>query len=272
MHTLDDHPNIGVIDAGRPQSRHGGRLLMPEEAHASAEHPVPGGAPRPDISPASLPRGPLTAELERPAWTRPPVPSASLRSLRTIDDLQSLLDSPSPALQNGHGSGSIYLATADGASPSADASTSVAGPDVLTRPGRGAGIGAPAKPQSSSNVVPAPSSRFLSRSPQMTATAAVGDDAAPGGLQAVQSAAEEPESNTGVPVFCMMPLDTVRAMTIKSAEWPSRSSNIPTCACRAACLSLREPASMLLAAAPAAVERPQAANLDDVFAIEVGDI
>jgi hypothetical protein len=140
------------------------------------------------------------------------VPSASLRSLRTIDDLQSLLDSPSSRL-HGNGIGSSRLATADGPSPSADAVTSVAGPDVLTGPGRGAGIGAPAKPQSSSNVVPGPTSRSLCRSPQTTATAAAGDDAASGGLQVPQPAAEEPESNTGVPVFCMMPLDTVRAYT-----------------------------------------------------------
>ena len=224
LRTLDEHPNIDA--ACRAPTVAPGRhvrhvLPMPEDAASGSLHPA--GSPAPATSQGTIPRGPLTAELERPAWTRPPVPSTSLRSLRTIDDLQSLLKSPAGhESSNGNGNGSH--APSFGASSSAHAavitspvqlvpasSASTAGPDVLTGPGRGAGIGAPAKPQSSSNVVPGPSTRSLvSRSQQTTATAASGNDAAPDGLLTPQPAAEEPESNTGVPVFCMMPLDTVR--------------------------------------------------------------
>ncbi len=223
LRTLDEHPNIDT--AGRAPTAAPARQLrhflpMPQEPAAGPEHPGPAAPPVSASLPDTIPRGPLTADLERPPSTRPPVPTTTLRSLRTIGDLQSLLKGPSAGRENGNGchapslgatpSVDAITATSSAGQSSAMSSASSAGPDVLTGlPGRGAGIGAPAKPQSTSNVVPGPSSRSFGRTPQTTATAASGNDAAPDGLLTPQPAAEEPESNTGVPVFCMMPLDTV---------------------------------------------------------------
>ena len=130
-----------------------------------------GAAPASSSPPAA--RGPSTAELERPVSTRPPVPSASLRRLRTISDLHALVE---PANQ---------LPVPSKSAPD----LLVAGPTAVM-----------SRPQASSNVVPGPSSR----------SAAARAASAPDDLSCATEAAEEPAACTGVTVFCMMPLDTVR--------------------------------------------------------------
>lgn len=154
-------------------------LMSSAVAGGSGAH-AEGAASAPGDSPPSS-RGPSTADLERPASTRPPVPSASLRRLRTITDLHALMD---PAAQ---------LPAPSSASPEL----------VLSR-GGGGGPLALTRPQASSNVVPGPGSRSAVRQ-QCSAPAAVPDE-----LCCAAEAAEEPAACTGVTVFCMMPLDTVK--------------------------------------------------------------
>lgn len=145
-------------------------------AHADAAASVRG------YPPSS--RGTLPTELERPPSSRPPIPTPSIRRLTTIADLQALADPPSQLPVPSYTTSEVVL------SPGAEKINS--GALGLSRP------------HVSSNVLPGPGSRSAAR-PQSAAPAAVPDELCCGA-----EAAEEPAACTGVTVFCMMPLDTVK--------------------------------------------------------------
>ena len=138
-------------------------------------------------------RGPSTAGQDRQTYTRPPVPSEGLRRPPTVANLQELIQ-PFSRLK----------------APSSSA------PDLALSPEYRAGgrvlTSAAVRPKSAPSVAPSPGSRSAGTLTgprlQPPATAAVMDT-----VSCTAEAQEELASRTGVPVFCMMPLDTVRLQT-----------------------------------------------------------